>query len=139
MPNARSRISGFIRKILGDDLSPSQGGQSGAYAGAIMSRVPAPPLLQYPPMEEPEFNKALRGRLKELRVSRDLTQQEVADRIGITLDRYKKYESRSKLPVYLIPRLAGAFDVSLYFLLLGRHPSEREARRSRPRVVHSRH
>lgn len=52
---------------------------------------------------EAEFNEALLARLVDLRGDR--TQKEMAAALGVPHERYKKYEKRSPLPAYLLPRL----------------------------------
>lgn len=53
---------------------------------------------------ETTFVENFRRRTKELRMNRGFTQKDVADFLGIDLEAYKKYENRSILPAFLMPR-----------------------------------
>jgi transcriptional regulator with XRE-family HTH domain len=78
-------------------------------------------------MDEAETNLA-RGyinRIAELRKARGLTQAEMAQHLGISLDRYKKYERRSLLPPYLLPRFAAIVDRPIDYIITGRKPRSR--------------
>lgn len=60
----------------------------------------------------------LSERLKEQRHKQKLTQQQVADKIGITRPAYTAYESGKRQPDYdLLKQLAGMFDVSVDYLI----------------------
>jgi transcriptional regulator with XRE-family HTH domain len=60
----------------------------------------------------------LSERLKEQRHKHKLTQQQVADKIGITRPAYTAYESGKRQPDYdLLKQLAGMFDVSVDYLI----------------------
>lgn len=57
-------------------------------------------------------------RLKEQRLLHKLTQQQVADKIGITRPAYTAYESGNRQPDYeLLKQLANMFDVSTDYLI----------------------
>lgn len=69
-------------------------------------------------------------RVAELRDARGWTQQQMADALGIPLDAYKKYENRSPLPHYLVPRFCLLTDVDAELLFaidrpLTRRPANR--------------
>jgi transcriptional regulator with XRE-family HTH domain len=70
--------------------------------------------------DERAFNEALRVRLKALRDGKGWTAEEMADALGIPPERYRKYESRSPVPQYLIPRIALIMDKSIEFVLTGK-------------------
>lgn len=56
-------------------------------------------------------------RTAELRDARGLTQSEMAEALGIPVERYKKYENRSPLPQWLTARfciIAGCELADLY-------------------------
>ena len=57
-------------------------------------------------------------RLKELRFSRNLTQKEIADSVGMAPVAYQRYEYGTREPAYQkLIALADYFDVSLDYLL----------------------
>lgn len=60
------------------------------------------------------FNK----RLREIRMMCHLTQQNMADAIGVALRTYQCYETGSRTPSYdLLVRIADVLDVSTDYLL----------------------
>lgn len=60
------------------------------------------------------FNK----RLREVRMKRGLTQQRLADSVGIALRSYQCYETGTRTPCYeLLVHIADTLDVSLDYLL----------------------
>jgi transcriptional regulator with XRE-family HTH domain len=69
--------------------------------------------------EEHTFNEELRRRTRELREGRELQQQQIADLLGVDVETYKKYETRTPLPRYLIPRFARLVGASISFLMTG--------------------
>ncbi|TJY44270.1 helix-turn-helix transcriptional regulator [Cohnella pontilimi] len=59
-------------------------------------------------------------RLRELRLSRNISQEEVARQIGITRSAYSHYEINNRQPVYeTLIKLAAYFDVSLDYIIGG--------------------
>lgn len=57
-------------------------------------------------------------KIKELRISKKMTQQEVADKLGITRPAYTAYESGKREPDFsILQSLANIFDVTTDFLL----------------------
>ena len=76
------------------------------------------------------YNDALRKRLAGRRVELRITQQQMADALGIPLERYKKYENRSPLPQYLFVSAAAILQLDVLFLLTGRHEKTRHQRRN---------
>lgn len=72
----------------------------------------------------------LRGRyikrVKELREKRGITQQEMADLLGIPLERYKKYEQRSALPAWHLDRFAAIVGKDIGFVITGRATRSRK-------------
>ena len=68
---------------------------------------------------ELQFNEALCARVHRLRNERGDTAEEMAKKLGIPADRYRKYEYRSPLPHYLIEQFAliGGRDVE--YILTG--------------------
>ena len=59
----------------------------------------------------------LYARLKALRVEKKMTQQQVADALGLNSVTYLRYEKgQRQMPLELLPMLADLFDVSLDYL-----------------------
>lgn len=77
------------------------------------------------PLTEAEFNDALFARVRSLRKQRDWTAEQMATALGIPADRYRKYESRTPLPHYLIERFALIVGRDIEFVLTGRCGSKR--------------
>ncbi|MFB9275191.1 helix-turn-helix domain-containing protein [Cohnella cellulosilytica] len=62
-------------------------------------------------------------RLRELRLRRKISQEEVARHIGITRSAYSHYEINNRQPVYeTLIKLAAFFDVSLDYIIGGTQP-----------------
>jgi hypothetical protein len=72
--------------------------------------------------EELLFNEALCARTRALRDGKGWTAEQMATVLGVPPDRYRKYENRSPIPHYLVPRLAGICDVTIEYILTGRSP-----------------
>jgi len=70
--------------------------------------------------KEKAFNAEFSARTKAARVSRGWSQSEMAGFLDIPLERYKKYENRSPMPVFLIPRFVALTNCDLHFLMTGR-------------------
>ena len=70
--------------------------------------------------EERTFNDAYIRRIKTLREALGWTQEEMATALGVPLERYKKYETRSPLPPYLIERFALVVRREPFFVLTGK-------------------
>jgi hypothetical protein len=74
-----------------------------------------------------EFEETLRLRVKALRKGRGWTSEETARFLGIPPENYRKYESRSVLPMYLVEPLSRLYGVDTHFILTGRALRERPA------------
>lgn len=74
--------------------------------------------------EEFIFNNGYCERLKRFRGETNMTAEEMADLLGIPADRYRKYETRSPLPVYLVAKFCRIVGCDLEHLILGK-PRER--------------
>lgn len=83
-------------------------------------------------LDEAEFNDRLCKRIARLRTERGWVQQQMADAIGVPLERYKKYETRTPLPHYLITRFAQQVDRDVAYILTGKAA---ENTRRGPRVL----
>jgi DNA-binding XRE family transcriptional regulator len=89
-----------------------------------------PGVIEY--VEEAEFNQKLCARIFRLRSERGWTQAQMAAAIGVPHERYKKYETRSPMPAYLVPRFALQVDRDPCYVLTGKQP---EHGRRAPRVL----
>ncbi|MCM3749023.1 helix-turn-helix domain-containing protein [Paenibacillus pasadenensis] len=59
-------------------------------------------------------------RLRELRLSKNMSQEEVSRKIGITRSAYSHYEINNRQPVYeTLMKLAAFFEVSLDYMIGG--------------------
>lgn len=80
--------------------------------------------------DEARFNDELCARVARLRAEREWTQDQMATALGVPKERYKKYETRSPMPTYLIPRFAQIMDCSIEYVMTGKAPkTERGAAR----------
>jgi transcriptional regulator with XRE-family HTH domain len=63
--------------------------------------------------DEQQFLKALGTRIAQLRKEQGLSQQSVADSLGVAQQTYAHYEvGRVRMPISLLPEVAGLFGVS---------------------------
>lgn len=68
--------------------------------------------------EEQRFYKALGERIADFRRDRDLTQQQIADGLGIPQQTFGRYElGQSRIAISLLPPLAALLKVSVPELL----------------------
>ncbi|MGV2110125.1 hypothetical protein ACQZ46_02480 [Agrobacterium salinitolerans] len=74
--------------------------------------------------EEFLFNNDYCGRVKLFRAETNMTAEQMANLLDIPPDRYRKYENRSPMPVYLIPKFCQIVGCDLEHLILGK-PRER--------------
>jgi len=70
--------------------------------------------------EEMLFNEALCARVKRWREEKGWTAQQMAIALGVPAERYRKYEVRSPMPQYLMPRFCLITGTDLENLLLGK-------------------
>jgi transcriptional regulator with XRE-family HTH domain len=79
-------------------------------------------------------------RLRELRTSRNIAQEEVARHIGITRSAYSHYEINNRQPVYeTLIKLAAYFDVSLDYIIGGttsKHKTETSDTQDTREIMH---
>lgn len=85
--------------------------------------------------EEAEFNRAFCARVHRLRNERGWTAAEMATALGVPAERYRKYESRSPLPHYLIERFALIVGRDIEYLLTGKIVSSRAIEAGRRRKL----
>jgi transcriptional regulator with XRE-family HTH domain len=71
-------------------------------------------------VNESEFNAALCERVKRWRDETGMTAADMAALLHIPADRYRKYETRSPLPAYLMPPFCQIIGVDLEHLLIGK-------------------
>jgi transcriptional regulator with XRE-family HTH domain len=83
--------------------------------------------------DEQRFYRELGARMMELRKDRDLTQQALADALGIAQQTYGHYEvGRLRIPVSMLPDVAALLGVSVEALLGPlAHSSKHKTRRHR--------
>ena len=67
-----------------------------------------------------KFNQALVDRVKRLRMERFPAAEDMAIALGIPAERYRKYESRSPMPHYLIERFAKIVGRDVEYILTGK-------------------
>ncbi len=87
-----------------------------------------------PTAEEVRFNRALCERVKALRLQRGITAEQAADLLGVKGDRYRKYETRTPLPAYLIERFAFIVNADPLYVLTGRVQSVQRSNEVGPKV-----
>ena len=70
------------------------------------------------PANEEQFFKALGARIAELRKDQSLSQQALADQLGIPQQTYANYEvARARIPASMLPELGRIFGVGIDELL----------------------
>lgn len=67
-----------------------------------------------------EWISAFGDRLQKARDAHGIPQREMADLCGVTESAYAKYETRSPMPVFLLPRVCERLRVDCWYLLTGR-------------------
>ena len=76
------------------------------------------------------------ARIKQLRISKGLTQEQLAERINISRTYEAKIESGAQVrPVELAVELVEIFDVSLDFLLLGKDHEQKDRKQELRRII----
>jgi len=75
------------------------------------------------------FENALCARVKRLREEREWTAEQMGVALGIPPERYRKYENRSPIPHYLIPRFSQIVDRTVEYVLTGKETQSLSARR----------
>lgn len=70
--------------------------------------------------DEARFNESYLARVKALREAKGFSAERMAILLGVPPDRYRKYEIRSPLPVYLVERFAALVDSDVHFVVTGR-------------------
>jgi transcriptional regulator with XRE-family HTH domain len=67
-----------------------------------------------------QFDNAFCARVQELREGKGWVAEQMATALGIPVDRYRKYETRSPMPHYLIPQFAQVVDRSIEYVMTGK-------------------
>lgn len=70
--------------------------------------------------EEALFNNAYCQRVRDLRDERGWTADQMATALGIPPDRYRKYETRSPMPAYLVERFLLIVGKDVEYVLTGK-------------------
>jgi len=70
--------------------------------------------------EEFIFNNDYCGRVKRFREETNMSAADMADLLDIPAERYRKYENRSPMPVYLIAKFCRIVGCDLEHLILGK-------------------
>lgn len=76
------------------------------------------------PLKE-KFDAVYIARTKEARKASPLSQEEVATALGIKQDRYKNYETKTPLPLYMLEQFCIIVREDPYYIMFGK-------RRERP-------
>ena len=74
-----------------------------------------------------KFEQAFCKRVQALRKAHGYSQSQMATMLGVPDERYKKYENRSPMPVYLIPRFALITGKPIAFVLTGKDDPRSES------------
>jgi DNA-binding transcriptional regulator YiaG len=69
--------------------------------------------------EKKAFEEAMCARTRMLRKKCNLPPQQIADLLGVELETYKKYETRTAMPRHLIPKFARFVGASIAFFMTG--------------------
>lgn len=121
----------YLRSHGGILLDVSSNGQGGVFrpdSSDVSSRAFRRPLGHFRPMAQAIRDKnatameaAVRARLRQLRDARGWTAETAAEALGVEPpDTYRKWETRNNPPLWLLPRIALVYNVSLEWLLTGK-------------------
>jgi len=75
---------------------------------------------------EKNFNNRLYKRTQSCRKKTTYTQEQMAEKLGITFFAYQKYEIRSPIKHYLIPSFCKITNTNVNFLLTGEEINKTE-------------
>lgn len=104
-----------------DGLSLSQGTKWDDLPENVVARI-------VPMSQEPDtpanYRKMLRLRTKEARLARGWSQAEIANFLGIDVEAYKKYETRTPLPHHLVEQFCTLTGIEIGFYMTGRMPQK---------------
>lgn len=86
----------------------------------IVTEPTIPGIIATMPAKDSAFFQALGSRIAQARKDRGMTQQALAEALGIAQQTLGHYEvARARIAADLLPRLADALDISLDELLMG--------------------
>lgn len=86
----------------------------------IVTEPTIPGIIATMPAKDSTFFQALGSRIAQARKDRGMTQQALAEALGIAQQTLGHYEvARARIAADLLPRLADALDISLDELLMG--------------------
>lgn len=71
--------------------------------------------------EELQFNQAYSARVRALRLERGWTADQMATALGVPAERYRKYEVRSPMPLYLVERFALIVGRDVHYVVTGKY------------------
>lgn len=79
-----------------------------------------------------EFREGIRARLKLVRESLGLDQEEMAKELGVNRETYAKWETRpsSTIPMHLVPKVVEISGYELWWFMTGKAPSTDPSRRT---------
>ncbi len=83
---------------------------------------------------ERAYHETFRARLVGLRNDLGYSQPQMAEALGLSLDNYKKYETRSKFPPHLFNKLALVTHRPLEYIVTGQGPNIRPIARRHTRT-----
>jgi DNA-binding XRE family transcriptional regulator len=66
------------------------------------------------------FNQSYCARIRDLRTQRGWTAEQMATALGVPPDRYRKYEVRSPMPIYLVERFALIVGQDVHYVVTGK-------------------
>lgn len=118
MPHDRTFCPSLSRP---DNTSAEKIGRSVQTVGMAKEPIPASDYLEL-----------MRGRIRDARIARGLSQADVAKILRISRHNYEKYETRSKLPYVLVEPLALALGLSVSALITGHDERGRRAPERQP-------
>jgi hypothetical protein len=92
------------------NISVTPAGQGATIYHMVGARKPSTPAT---------YRKQFIDRLRSLRVASGLTPDEIAQRLGVRMDTYQRWEKRTLIPHHLIMPFCDATQADPYLLLTG--------------------
>lgn len=89
------------------------------YQAAVLHKLQMPKASSDNTPDRQAYEQRLRERVADLRKKRNWGQAEMAKALGLEMDTYKKYENRSPMPVYFVPRFAELVESTVEYVLTG--------------------
>lgn len=120
-----------METMFRDDLSRSQATMSPLELKDKLSILP----VMKRDLTTKEFNQAYRLRMRAAREAKGWNQEEMAGFMGVPYATYKKWETRSPMPLCHCEKFASLTSIDHYYLTTGRSPETgRPRRRNRDRI-----